>query len=191
MGGTMWAESAGAGKGSTFFVTIRARPAELPPNTRREFIGAQPALAGKRLLIVDDNHTNRKVLTLQTAKWGMVPRDTASPKEALLWLKEGMAFDLAILDTCRNGRRRSSPSGSSERDRAAARLFSSLAGAGQQQRRSAVRRLRSRCDSRSTPTADDAARAGRAPRPAAPAKPALDAGMAARHPRASCSPGTA
>jgi signal transduction histidine kinase len=60
MGGTMWAESAGAGKGSTFFVTIRAQLAEMPPNARREFIGAQPALAGKRLLIVDDNHTNRR-----------------------------------------------------------------------------------------------------------------------------------
>ncbi len=98
MGGTMWAESAGPGKGSTFFVTIHAQPAELPPSTRREFIGAQPALAGKRLLIVDDNHTNRKVLMLQTAKWGMVPRDTASPREALRWLEEGEAFDLAILD---------------------------------------------------------------------------------------------
>jgi signal transduction histidine kinase/putative methionine-R-sulfoxide reductase with GAF domain len=68
MGGTMWAESAGPGHGSTFFVTIRAEPAELPPNARREFVGAQPALAGKRLLIVDDNATNRKILALQTAK---------------------------------------------------------------------------------------------------------------------------
>ena len=83
MGGTMWAESAGPGTGSTFFVTIRAEPAELAPNTRREFVGAQPALAGKRLLIVDDNATNRKILALQSAKWGMLPRDTESPAQAL------------------------------------------------------------------------------------------------------------
>ncbi|HET7096256.1 MAG TPA: GAF domain-containing protein, partial [Casimicrobiaceae bacterium] len=98
MGGTMWAESAGPGHGSTFFVTIRVSPAQLPQSARREFIGTQPALAGKRLLVVDDNATNRKVLGLQTAKWGMVPRDTPSPDEALRWLTQGEVFDLAILD---------------------------------------------------------------------------------------------
>ncbi len=98
MGGTMWAESAGAGTGSTFFVTIRAQPAELAPNARREFIGTQPALSGKRLLIVDDNATNRKILALQAAKWGLLPRETQSPAQALQWLAGGDAFDVAIID---------------------------------------------------------------------------------------------
>src|SRR5882672_4363568 len=98
MGGTMRAESAGPGHGSTFFVTIRAQTAVLAPNARREFIGAQPALSGKRLLVVDDNATNRKILALQCAKWGMLPRDTDSPVEALRWLRQGDAFDAAILD---------------------------------------------------------------------------------------------
>ena len=98
MGGTMWAQSAGPGTGSTFFVTIRAEPAELAPNARRAFIGTQPALSGKRLLIVDDNATNRKILALQGAKWGMLPRETESAAQALDWLKQGDAFDVAILD---------------------------------------------------------------------------------------------
>ncbi len=50
------------------------------------------------MLIVDDNATNRRVLALQTAKWGMLPKDTESPNEALRWVEQGEAFDLAILD---------------------------------------------------------------------------------------------
>jgi CheY-like chemotaxis protein len=68
------------------------------PSARREFIGEQPALAGKRVLVVDDNATNRKVLALQSAKWGMRSRDTGSPAQALQWLAAGETFDLAILD---------------------------------------------------------------------------------------------
>ncbi len=98
MGGTMWVESAGTGNGSTFKFTMRAPLAESPQPSRRDFIGTQPALAGKRMLVVDDNATNRKVLAMQAAKWGMVPRDSASPAEALAWIAQGDAFDLAILD---------------------------------------------------------------------------------------------
>ncbi|MCE9657582.1 MAG: GAF domain-containing protein [Burkholderiales bacterium] len=98
MGGTMWVQSAGPGEGSTFFFTIVAPLAGSPLASRRPLLGSQPALAGKRVLIVDDNATNRKVLALQTGKWGMLPRDTGSPAEALRWLEGGEAFELAILD---------------------------------------------------------------------------------------------
>jgi signal transduction histidine kinase/CheY-like chemotaxis protein/tetratricopeptide (TPR) repeat protein len=98
MGGTIWASSEGVGKGSTFHLTIRVPLAELKPATRRDFVGTQPGLSGKRVLVVDDNATNRKVLALQAAKWGMVPKETASPREALDWLEAGAAFDVAILD---------------------------------------------------------------------------------------------
>ncbi|HVO06684.1 MAG TPA: GAF domain-containing protein [Burkholderiaceae bacterium] len=98
MGGTMWAESDGPGHGSTFRFTIVAPVATEAPSARREFIGEQPALAGKRVLVVDDNATNRKVLALQSAKWGMRSRDTGSPAQALQWLAAGETFDLAILD---------------------------------------------------------------------------------------------
>ena len=98
MGGTMWVQSAGPGQGSTFRFTIVGRKAELPQGQRRQFIGTQPALAGKHVLVVDDNSTNRKVLALQSAKWGMTVRDTESAAEALRWLESGENFDLGILD---------------------------------------------------------------------------------------------
>ena len=97
MGGTMWAESAGPGHGSSFHFSIRAVPAELPQGARRDFLGQQPALVGKRILVVDDNATNRRILALQTAKWGMVVQDTEFPAQALDMLK-AQPYDLGILD---------------------------------------------------------------------------------------------
>jgi signal transduction histidine kinase/CheY-like chemotaxis protein len=98
MGGHMWAESDGPGKGSTFLFNIQVPVAELPAARQRDFVGVQPDLQGKRLLVVDDNATNRRVLSLQAAKWGMKCRATGSPSEALLWLEAGEAFELAVLD---------------------------------------------------------------------------------------------
>ena len=98
MGGRMWAESEGQGRGATFLFTVKVPTAELAPTRQRDFIGVQPALEGKRLLVVDDNATNRRVLALQTAKWGMQARATQSPNEALRWVEQGDPFDLAILD---------------------------------------------------------------------------------------------
>jgi GAF domain-containing protein/CheY-like chemotaxis protein/anti-sigma regulatory factor (Ser/Thr protein kinase) len=97
MGGTMGVESAGPGQGSTFRFSMRAPVAELPAGTRRDFIGAQPALQGKRILVVDDNTTNRRILALQAAKWGMNVRDTEAPAQALQMLQRD-AYDLAIVD---------------------------------------------------------------------------------------------
>jgi CheY-like chemotaxis protein len=94
----MWAHSDGLGKGATFSFSIAVPVAQLPPARSRDFVGEQPALRGKHVLIVDDNATNRRVLALQTAKWGMHPRFTESPTEALRWVEGGEAFDLAILD---------------------------------------------------------------------------------------------
>jgi CheY-like chemotaxis protein len=50
------------------------------------------------LLVVDDNATNRRIITLQTRDWGMLARETGSPAEALEWLRSGDPFDIAILD---------------------------------------------------------------------------------------------
>ena len=97
MGGTMGVDSEGLGRGSTFRFTIQAPPATLPQGTRREFVGEQAPLKGKCILVVDDNATNRRILALQTAKWGMAVRDAASPEDALQVLA-AQAFDLAIVD---------------------------------------------------------------------------------------------
>ena len=98
MGGTMWVESDGPGTGSRFIFTMQAPIAELPTAGRRNETEIQPELKGKRVLIVDDNATNRTILKMQTAKWGMTSRDTASPDEAIQWIQNGDAFDVAVLD---------------------------------------------------------------------------------------------
>jgi PAS domain S-box-containing protein len=69
MGGAMWVESA-PGEGSTFSFTIAA--ASMPTQARIWQRSAQPSLAGRRILIVDDNETNRRILTLQAQNWGML-----------------------------------------------------------------------------------------------------------------------
>ena len=58
----------------------------------------QPSLRGKRVLIVDDNATNRRILTLQTQAWGMQSVAVASGEEALKLLRREPSLDLAILD---------------------------------------------------------------------------------------------
>jgi CheY-like chemotaxis protein len=95
MGGTMWVESQ-LGEGSTFHFTIQAEQA--PALAAAYERGAPPQLHGRRVLIVDDNATNRQILVRQAESWGMLARDTASPSQALEWVRRGDPFDLAILD---------------------------------------------------------------------------------------------
>ncbi len=99
MGGDLWAESTGVpGEGSQFYFTIRTEAVEMPERVRRDLRGIQPNLNEKCVLIVDDNATNRRILTLQLGNWGMQTRDSGSPEEALQWIKQGDPFNLAILD---------------------------------------------------------------------------------------------
>jgi signal transduction histidine kinase/CheY-like chemotaxis protein/HPt (histidine-containing phosphotransfer) domain-containing protein len=97
MGGTLSAESE-EGRGSEFRFTIRAPSAEGAVPERRELRGTQPTLEGKQVLVVDDNDTNRRILTAHLSAWGMAVRSTSSPREALAWVRSGEAFDLGILD---------------------------------------------------------------------------------------------
>ncbi len=98
MGGTMWVKSEGVpGKGSAFHFTIRA-PQAAEAQVRPSLQGEAPELRGRRVLIVDDNATNRRILTLQAQGWGMQPQVTGWPPEALEWVRRGDRFDLAVLD---------------------------------------------------------------------------------------------
>ena len=97
MGGTMWVESEGVpGKGSAFHFTIQAPEAAV--HVRSRVRAEPPELRGRCVLIVDDNVTNRRVLSLQTLGWGMEFQATGSPQEALAWVRQGAHFDLAVLD---------------------------------------------------------------------------------------------
>ena len=99
LGGEMHAKSEGIGKGSKFFFTMKVEPVKVPARkTERDIKGIQSVLHDKRVLIVDDNATNRRILMLQTEKWGMTPRETELPREALEWIKDGEHFDMAIFD---------------------------------------------------------------------------------------------
>jgi len=95
MGGTMWVESE-LGKGSSFNFTILASAAAPPAHAYLN--DNQPELAGKRVLIVDDNATNRKILARQVESWQMIPHTIASPFEVLDWIRQRNDFDVAILD---------------------------------------------------------------------------------------------
>jgi PAS domain S-box-containing protein len=95
MGGTMWVESI-LGEGSSFHFTFVAEA--VPSQLRVYMHGATPQMIGKRLLVVDDNATNRRILTLQGEGWGMHVRAASSGAEALKWLGQGDPFDLAVLD---------------------------------------------------------------------------------------------
>ncbi|MEA3350179.1 MAG: response regulator, partial [Chloroflexota bacterium] len=95
MGGKMWVESK-VGRGSTFnfriLVDAQAGAKRLVSNV------TQPQITGKRILIVDDNATNRLILVRQTESWGMAPSAVSSGPEALALFEEGHKFDMAILD---------------------------------------------------------------------------------------------
>lgn len=95
MQGKVWVESI-VNTGTTFHFTCIFPEIEIqrPVALHEE----KPDLANKKLLIVDDNRTNRKILEAQSGEWAMQPVQTASPVEALSWIKDGKLFDIAILD---------------------------------------------------------------------------------------------
>ncbi len=85
------------GIGSTFSFTIIA-PSVEETNTNNTQTEKQ-YLLGKQMLIVDDNATNRQILTLQAQSWGMLTCAVESGAKALELLQKGAAsFDLAVLD---------------------------------------------------------------------------------------------
>jgi len=97
MGGEIGVSSK-PGVGSTFSFTAHfGKQLNAPQTTSTVPLD----LCGLRVLIVDDNPTNRHILHCQLSSWKMVPTCVASGREALITLKNALStkpFDLAILD---------------------------------------------------------------------------------------------
>lgn len=100
MGGRIWLESEES-RGSDFHFTIQLQIAD-----RKEVKVSSPAppevLRGVRVLVVDDNQTNRRILEGMLRRWGMVPALAESGEQALAKLasalNEGKAYALIVTD---------------------------------------------------------------------------------------------
>ncbi len=95
MGGTISVESEQR-KGSTFRISLPAAVADVP--TKIALDDGLEHLAGKRILIVDDNATNREIVTRHARSWGMEPVAVELPAAALEVIAQGEPFDIAVLD---------------------------------------------------------------------------------------------
>ncbi len=99
MGGHIWVESQ-VGIGSTFSFNLRMKAASAAQSAHRR--GTQPLLRNKNVLILDDNATNRSVLSRQMEAWGMLPVTAGSLQESKELAAHSL-FDIVVLDTSIQG----------------------------------------------------------------------------------------
>lgn len=98
MGGSMSLESKGVpGQGCTFRFSIIVHG---DADTQMPSVQiANKGLAGKRVLIVDDNASSREMLSEQTLRWKMAPVMAVSGTAALGLLQGPEPIDVAIVDS--------------------------------------------------------------------------------------------
>lgn len=95
MGGNIYAQSK-EGEGSTFHFSSEM---EKVTNSQSYYLlNSSEKFKGKKVLIVDDNTTNLRILSLQTKSWQMEPITIEDPQKALETVKSGEKFDLGLFD---------------------------------------------------------------------------------------------
>ncbi|MEM6342856.1 MAG: response regulator [Bacteroidota bacterium] len=97
MGGEIWVDSE-LGMGSTFSFTIRTAEGDISQIEESNYSVDTSVLRSKKLLVVDDNRTNRMIIELQANLFEMQVVTAESGKSALEILEAGHTFDIAILD---------------------------------------------------------------------------------------------
>jgi len=83
-------------QGTTFSFTIQAKGKDTKEFDDHSLLATQ--LAGKVVAIVDDNKTNRRILSLQTKSWGMKPVEFDNAADILKAFEKEQKFDMGILD---------------------------------------------------------------------------------------------
>ena len=89
MEGEIWVEIE-AGKRLDFSFHHQSR--NCASRSKGAFVGDQPQLVGKHVLIVNDNRTNRRILGAYIYSWGMVPLVASKTQDALDWIRRGDTF---------------------------------------------------------------------------------------------------
>lgn len=87
------------GRGSEFWFTVRL---SIQPESAQALPAPTRELSGVKVLIVDDNATNRDILTAQLSGWGMRPTVTSNGPSGLetlyTALDEKDPFQIAVID---------------------------------------------------------------------------------------------
>jgi signal transduction histidine kinase/CheY-like chemotaxis protein len=94
LGGNIHLESSQVNVGSTFVFNIVGQEFIVPPTN----INSTNELYMKKVLIVDDNLTNRMALCNIILSLGMLPTVCSSGQEAMIYIESNYVFDIGILD---------------------------------------------------------------------------------------------